>query len=215
MEDEEFIRYVGKLRFVPLIVLEDPDDAVPLAKALVKGGLPIAEVTFRTDAAAEVIRRMHEEVPECLTGAGTVHNVTTAWEAVNAGAQFIVTPGMNPHVVDYCMDNGIPVLPGTVTPADMEAALDFGLKAVKFFPAEAYGGIKTLKALAGPYASLKFMPTGGVNMNNAADYLKLSNVLAVGGSFMTPSDLVKAKDWEGITAICRKAVALAPEKAAL
>ncbi len=189
---------------VPLVVLEDAEDAVPLAKALVEGGIPVAEVTFRTAAAAEIIRRMATEVPEIIVGAGTVHNVEQAKQAVEAGAKFIVTPGFNPQVVAWCLENKVDIVPGTVSPADLEQALGFGLSVCKFFPAEAYGGIKTLKSLAGPYAGIKFMPTGGVNPDNMNDYLALPNVVAVGGSFTCPDALVKAKDWAGISAVCRQ-----------
>lgn len=200
------IETIFETKLVPLVVLDDENDAVPMAKALVEGGIPIAEVTFRTAAAKAVIEKMSREVPEILVGAGTVHNVEQAEDAVNAGAKFIVTPGFNREVVQWCLDREIDVVPGTVTPSDLEQALSMGLSFCKFFPAEAYGGVKTLKALAGPYADIKFMPTGGVNEKNWKEYLALDNVVAVGGSFMTPSSLVKAKDWDGIKEICRKLV---------
>ena len=202
---------IEKAHFVPLIVLSDAEDAVPMAPALVEGGLPIAEVTFRTSAAAEVMRQMSYHVPECLVGAGTVHNVTKAKEAVDAGARFIITPGMNPAVVDWCLSHDVPVIPGTVTPSDLEVALDFGLDVCKFFPAEAYGGVTTLKALAGPYAGIRFLPTGGINKTNARSYLDLPNVIAVGGSFLTPSALVKAKDWDGIIKTCKETAKIVKE----
>lgn len=202
----ELLKKIRDVGFVPLLVLEDAEDAVPFAKALAAGGVPIAEVTFRTEAAAEVIRRIAAEVPEVLVGAGTVHSTAQAQQAVQAGAQFIVTPGFNPQVVRWCLDNGVAIVPGTVSPADLEQALGFGLEVCKFFPAEAYGGIQTLKSLAGPYAGLKFMPTGGVSPENMNDYMALGNVLAVGGSFMAPDKLVKAKAWDEIAALCRKTV---------
>ena len=149
---------------------------------------------------------MAREVPGVLVGAGTVHTVGQAEEAVEAGARFIVTPGFNPAVVSWCVENGVEVLPGVVSPADIEQALSFGLTTLKFFPAEAYGGVKTLKALSGPYAGVKFMPTGGVNLDNMRDYLDLGNVAAVGGSFMLPGDLVREKNWEAVAALCRQAV---------
>ncbi|MCR5537344.1 MAG: bifunctional 4-hydroxy-2-oxoglutarate aldolase/2-dehydro-3-deoxy-phosphogluconate aldolase [Succinivibrio sp.] len=201
MLDQNVFQTIGEYGVVPLVTLDDPNDAVPLAKALVKGGIPIAEVTFRTQAGGEAIKRMAKEVPEIIVGAGTVHDIDHAKETLDNGGKFVITPGFNPKVVDWCLKNGMPVCPGTVTPADLEQALDFGLKVVKFFPAEAYGGIKTLKALAGPYASLKFVPTGGVGLNNLLDYLSLPNVAAAGGSFIPPSKLVKAKDWDGIAKI--------------
>lgn len=191
---------------VPLIVLDDVEDAVPLAKALVAGGIPVAEVTFRTKAGGAVIEKMAKEVPEILVGAGTVHDVEHAKEAVEKGAKFIVTPGFNKDVVKWCVDNNIDVLPGTVVPSDIEDAMALGLSVCKFFPAEVYGGVKTLKALAGPYADIKFMPTGGVSEENMNEYLALPNVGAIGGSFMTPSKLVKEKKWNEITDVCKAIV---------
>ncbi len=202
----ENVQKVFDIGLVPLIVLEDANDAVPLAKALVAGDIPVAEVTFRTAAGGEVIRRIAQEVPEILVGAGTVHDVAHAKEAVEKGAKFIVTPGYNASVVNWCVENNIDVLPGTVAPSDIEQAMAAGLTACKFFPAEAYGGIKTLKALAGPYAGIKFMPTGGVGIDNMNDYLALPNVGAIGGSFMTPSKLVKEKKWDEITKVCKSIV---------
>lgn len=199
----DVLQIIEKTRFVPLVVLEDAGDAVDFARALADGGIPIAEVTFRTAAAEETIRRMSQEVPEVLVGAGTVHSTAQAEAAVRAGARFIVTPGLNPKVVTWCQEHGVAVVPGTVTPTDLEMALELGLSVCKFFPAEAYGGVKTLKALAGPYAGVRFMPTGGVNEKNLKDYLALPNVIAVGGSFMAPDALVKAKKWDEISALCR------------
>lgn len=195
---------IEEIKFVPLIVLEEEEDAIPMAEALKNGGIPIAEVTFRTKAAKAVIEKMSKGVPELLVGAGTVHDIEQAEEAVKAGAKFIVTPGFNRKIVRWCQEHEVDVIPGTVTPADLEQALELGLSFCKFFPAEAYGGVKTLKALAGPYAGIRFMPTGGINEKNWKEYLKLSNVVAVGGSFMVPEELVKEKNWEGITEICKK-----------
>lgn len=202
----ESMQKIFDLKLVPLVVLDDATDAVPMAKALVEGGIPVAEVTFRTDAAADVIRAMAEQVPEILVGAGTVHTVAQAQTAVEAGAKFIVTPGFQPDVVRWCVEHQMDIVPGTAVPSDIEQAISFGLSVCKFFPAEAYGGVKTLKALKGPYADIRFMPTGGVSLDNMNDYLALSNVAAVGGSFMTPSAAVKAKDWAKVTEACRTAL---------
>ena len=202
----ESMQKIFDLKLVPLVVLDDATDAVPMAKALVEGGIPVAEVTFRTDAAADVIRAMVEQVPEILVGAGTVHTVAQAQTAVEAGAKFIVTPGFQPDVVRWCVEHQVDIVPGTAVPSDIEQAISFGLSVCKFFPAEAYGGVKTLKALKGPYADIRFMPTGGVSLDNMNDYLALSNVAAVGGSFMTPSAAVKAKDWAKVTEACRTAL---------
>ena len=202
----ESMQKIFDLKLVPLVVLDDATDAVPMAKALVEGGIPVAEVTFRTDAAADVIRAMAEQVPEILVGAGTVHTVAQAQTAVKAGAKFIVTPGFQPDVVRWCVEHQVDIVPGTAVPSDIEQAISFGLSVCKFFPAEAYGGVKTLKALKGPYADIRFMPTGGVSLDNMNNYLALSNVAAVGGSFMTPSAAVKAKDWAKVTEACRTAL---------
>ena len=202
----ESMQKIFDLKLVPLVVLDNAADAVPMAKALVEGGIPVAEVTFRTDAAADVIRAMAEQVPEILVGAGTVHTVAQAQTAVEAGAKFIVTPGFQPDVVRWCVEHQVDIVPGTAVPSDIEQAISFGLSVCKFFPAEAYGGVKTLKALKGPYADIRFMPTGGVSLDNMNDYLALSNVAAVGGSFMTPSAAVKAKDWAKVTEACRTAL---------
>ncbi|MCR5084601.1 MAG: bifunctional 4-hydroxy-2-oxoglutarate aldolase/2-dehydro-3-deoxy-phosphogluconate aldolase [Succinivibrionaceae bacterium] len=199
----DILEQISEYGVVPLVTLDDPEDAVPLAGALRDGGIPIAEVTFRTAAGGECIRRMAKAYPDLLVGAGTVHDVDHAKETLDSGGKFVITPGFNPKVVDWCLKNNMPVCPGTVTPADLEQALDFGLKVVKFFPAGAYGGVNTLKALAGPYAALKFVPTGGVNLDNLTEFLDLPNVAAAGGSFVPPSKQVKAKDWKGVADTCR------------
>lgn len=202
----ESMHKIFDIGFVPLIVLEDKNDAVPLARALVAGGIPVAEVTFRTSAGRGAIAAMAKEVPEIIVGAGTVHNVLQAEEAVEAGAKFIVTPGFNPDVIRWCLERNIDIIPGCTCPGEIEQAMGMGLKTLKFFPAEAYGGIKTLKALSGPYAGIKFMPTGGVNSDNMLDYLSLPNVAAVGGSWLNPDKLIKAKEWDKITALCKESI---------
>lgn len=198
---------IGEYGIVPLVTLDDPNDAVPLARALVEGGIPIAEVTFRTNAGGEAIKRMAKEVPEIIVGAGTVHDIDHAKETLDNGGKFVITPGFNAQVVDWCVKNNMPVCPGTVVPSDIEEAMNFGLKLVKFFPAGAYGGTKTLKALAGPFGAIKFVPTGGVDLTNLTEYLDLPNVAAVGGSFIPPAKLVKARDWAGITKLCQQIMA--------
>lgn len=204
MTDKNIFDQIGEYGIVPLVTLDDAADAVPLARALVEGGIPIAEVTFRTAAGGESIKRMAKEVPEIMVGAGTVHDVDHAKETVDNGGKFIITPGFNREVVDWCVKNNVPVCPGTVVPSDLEEALGFGLRTVKFFPAGVYGGVATLKALQGPFAMLKFVPTGGVGLNNLQEFLDLPNVAAVGGSFVPPAKMVKEKDWAGIAAECRK-----------
>jgi 2-dehydro-3-deoxyphosphogluconate aldolase/(4S)-4-hydroxy-2-oxoglutarate aldolase len=199
---------IGNLRIVPVIALDNVTDASPLADALVAGGLPIAEVTFRTAAAAESITIMAKR-GDLLVGAGTVLNVDTVKRAVDCGAKFIVSPGFNPKVVSYCVAHQIPITPGTATPSDIEAALDHGLTTVKFFPAEAIGGLKLLKAVSAPYGMMSFMPTGGITPANVSDYLKFPKVLACGGSWMVSKELLAAKQFEKIAELSRQAVALA------
>ncbi len=202
----DFLDKLSLAGLVPVIAINDAEDAVPLCRALSDGGLPVAEITFRTAAAEESIRRVHEELPNVLLCAGTVLTTEQVDRAVNAGAAAIVSPGLNPTVVKYCLDKGIPVCPGTSNPSDIEVALSFGLKAVKVFPAEAIGGIKLIKSMAAPYVDMKFMPTGGVNENNMLDYLSFPKILCCGGSWMVPKDAVENKDWAKITELTRSAV---------
>ena len=202
----EILEKLSLAGLVPVIAINDAEDAVPLCKALADGGLPVAEITFRTAAAEESIRRVHEELPNVILCAGTVLTTDQVDRAVNAGAAAIVSPGLNPEVVKYCLDKGIPVCPGTANPSDIEVAISLGLKTVKFFPAEALGGLKLIKAMAAPYNQMTFMPTGGVNENNMLDYLAFDKILCCGGSWMVPGDAVKAKDWARITALTKSAV---------
>ena len=197
-----------KLGVVPVVVLEDTKDAVPLAKALVEGGLPCAEVTFRTEAAEESIRLMTEQFPEMLVGAGTVLTREQVDAAVAAGAKFIVSPGFDPEIVDYCLEKEIPVFPGCITPSEVTQAVKRGLKVVKFFPAEPAGGVAMIKAMAAPYVGIKFMPTGGINAKNLEDYLSFDKIICCGGSWMVPGDAVKARDWDRIRTLTASAVQL-------
>ena len=191
---------------IPVIKIEDANDAVPLAKALIDGGLPAAEITFRTACAAEAIKNITDTYPEMLVGAGTVLTTEQVDAAIAAGASFIVSPGLNPKVTSYCLSKGVPMLPGCSNPSDVECALELGLKTVKFFPAEAAGGLKMLKAMSAPYGQLTFMPTGGINADNLLDYLKFGKIIACGGSFMVKDELIKAKAWDEITALTKDAV---------
>lgn len=199
---------IAEFGVVPVVVLEDVKDAKPLADALVKGGLPCAEVTFRTDAAEESIRIMTREYPDMLVGAGTVLTVEQVDKAVNAGAKFIVSPGFDEEIVDYCMENGIPVFPGCITPSEVARAVKRGLRVVKFFPAEQFGGVNTIKALAAPYTTIKFMPTGGVNAGNLKDYLGCDKIVCCGGSWMVKGDLIKAGEFEKICELTAEAAEL-------
>jgi len=197
-----------KLRVIPVVALEDADKAEPLADALCAGGLPCVEITLRTETALESIRALVGR-DDLLLGAGTVHGSEQAKAAVDAGARFIVTPGFNPKTVAWCLENEVPVFPGTSSPTDLEMALDFGLKIVKFFPAEAIGGVKTLKAFAGPYGALRFIPTGGISPGNLADYLALPEVVACGGSWMVKQDLIEGELFDEVTQLASEAVSLA------
>lgn len=193
---------------VPVIKVEDADDAVPLCKALADGGLPVAEITFRSDAAEEAIRRVHAELPQVILGAGTVLTRDQVDRAIAAGASYIVSPGINPSIVRYCQEKGIPIVPGTANPSNVETAIELGLRTVKFFPAEAVGGLKTIKAISGPYAGMTFLPTGGITEKTLPDYLAFPKIIAVGGSWMVPEDAIKAKDWGRIEALARSSVEL-------
>lgn len=193
---------------IPVVKVDDADDAVPLCKALADGGLPVAEITFRTDAAEESIRRVHRELPDVLLGAGTVLTAEQAERAVAAGASYIVSPGINPDVVRRCLQIGVPILPGCANPSDIEVALSFGLKTVKFFPAEALGGLPLIKAMSAPYGDVRFVPTGGISETNLLEYLSFPKVVACGGSWMVEQKLIAAKDWVKIEELTRSAVAL-------
>ena len=194
-----------KLGVVPVVVLEDAKDAVPLATALVEGGLPCAEVTFRTEAAEESIRLMTEQFPEMLVGAGTVLAVEQVDAAVGAGAKFIVSPGFDAEIVDYCLKNQIPVFPGCISPSEVAQAVKRGLKVVKFFPAEPAGGISMIKAMAAPYTGLKFMPTGGINAKNLEEYLSSDKIVCCGGSWMVKGELVKNGEFNKIRQLTEEA----------
>ena len=200
-----------KFGVVPVVVLNEVKDALPLAKALIEGGLPCAEVTFRTEAAEESIRQMAAEYPEMLVGAGTVLTIEQVDRAVNAGAKFIVSPGFDPEIVDYCLAGEIPIFPGCVTPSEVAQAVKRGLKVVKFFPAEQFGGVSTIKALAAPYTMVRFMPTGGVSAKNLKDYLSCDKIIACGGSWMVKGEMFKAGEFDKICEMTKEAVALAKE----
>jgi len=197
---------ISQLGIIPVVKIEDATDAVPLAKALIEGGLPVAEITFRTQAAEQAIKNIVSHTPEVLVGAGTVLSTEQAEKAVNAGAKFIVSPGFNPEVVKFCIDKGVPVTPGCSNPTDIEMAIGFGLSVVKFFPAEACGGIKALKSISGPYSGIKFIPTGGINADNLNDYLSFDKILACGGSWMVKSDLIKEGRFDEITKLTKETV---------
>jgi len=197
---------IKSYRIVPVIVIDDPAKAAPLGKALIDGGLPCAEITFRTANAAAAIKEMAKAHPNMFIGAGTVLTCGQADAAIEAGAKFIIAPGLNPDVVRHCQKKGIPVLPGVMTPSEIEWALSLGLDTVKFFPAEAAGGINMIKSLSAPYRKIKFVPTGGVSPKNLKDYLAVSSVIACGGSWMVTNDLIAGGNFEEITRLTREAV---------
>ncbi|MDQ3388129.1 MAG: bifunctional 4-hydroxy-2-oxoglutarate aldolase/2-dehydro-3-deoxy-phosphogluconate aldolase [Gemmatimonadota bacterium] len=198
---------LAEFRLMPVIVIDDPVDAAPLAGALMAGGLPAAEVTLRTPGAVEALRIIRQTHPGVLAGAGTVLSPQQAKDALDAGAEFIVTPGFNPRVVDYCLERNVPIIPGVCTPTEIEMALERGLEVLKFFPAEPMGGIAFLKAICAPYAMLRFVPTGGISERNLGDYLGFPQVLACGGSWMAPQAFIQQKLFERILAETRRAVA--------
>lgn len=205
------IEKISAFGIIPVVVLEDAKDAAPLAKALVEGGLPCAEVTFRTDTAEESIKIMTSEYPDMFVGAGTVLTIEQVDRAVAAGAKFIVSPGFDPEIVDYCLSKEISVFPGCITPSEVVQAVKRGLKAVKFFPAEQFGGVAAIKAIAAPYVGVKFMPTGGINAKNLESYLSCDKIVACGGSWMVKGDLIKEGKFNEIKAMTEEAVKLTAE----
>lgn len=202
----EVLQQLGQIGIIPVVVIEDADTAVPLGKALLDGGLPCAEITFRTAAAAEAIQKMSATYPDMLVGAGTVLTVAQAQQAQTAGARFIVTPGFDASVVAWCLANDMPITPGVMTPTDINQAIAKGLTTLKFFPAEAAGGVKALQAIGAPYGDIKFIPTGGITAENLVDYLQLPMVLACGGSFMVQKEWLANGQFETITQVTQTAV---------
>jgi len=200
-----------ELGVIPVVVLNDVKDALPLAKALIEGGLPCAEVTFRTDAAEESIRQIHEAYPEMVLAAGTVLTTEQVDRAVAAGASAIVSPGFDPEIVDYCISKHIPVMPGIVTPSELAQAVKRGLTRVKFFPAEAAGGLAMIKAMCAAYTSVRVMPTGGINAKNLGEYLSCDKIYCCGGSWMVKGDLIKAGEFDKIKEMTAEAVSLVKE----
>lgn len=199
---------IKELKLIPVAVINNADDAVPLGEALIEAGLPIIEVTFRTEAAVESIKRLTKKIPEIIVGAGTVLKVDQVKDVIKTGAHFIVTPGFNPKIVDYCIQVKIPIIPGVNTPTMVEWALEKGLRIVKFFPANLSGGPDMLKSLAGPYPEMKFVPTGGINTDTVIEYLKLSNVIACGGSWIVKKDLISLGQFEEIKRLTKTAISL-------
>lgn len=208
---KELIDIISATGIVPVVKIDSAEDAVPLARALRNGGINCAEITFRTSAAKESIARITKEFPDMLVAAGTVLTPKQADDAMEAGAKFIVSPGLNPNVVKHCIDKGYPIIPGVATPSEVEQGMSLGLSYLKFFPAEAAGGVNMIKSMAAPYTGVKFMPTGGINVKNAADYLNCKAVFACGGSWMVPSDKIAEGDFDAIEKLTAEAVELLKE----
>ena len=206
----EIVKQIEELKVVPVVAIKNLDDAERLADALTAGGIACAEITLRTEAGLPAIELLAKR-SDFLVGAGTVHNADQAAAVVDAGAKFVVAPGFNPKTVAKCIDKNVPIFPGTSSPTDLEMAMEFGLDIVKFFPAEAMGGVKTLKAFHGPYHTIRFMPTGGVSMANLKDYLSLPYVIGCGGSWMTKGDLIAAGRFDEITRLVKETVAMVKE----
>jgi 2-dehydro-3-deoxyphosphogluconate aldolase/(4S)-4-hydroxy-2-oxoglutarate aldolase len=208
---DQVFQKLSKIGIVPVVVLDDAKDAVPLARALIDGGLPCAEVTFRTAAAEESIRQMAKAFPEMIVGAGTVLTTEQADRAIDAGSKFVASPGFNPKVTEYVLKKGVPMTPGVCTPTEIEAAMSLGLDVLKFFPAEPSGGLKMLKAVCAAYVNLQFMPTGGISAANVRDYLAYDKIVACGGSWMVSGALVKEGKFEQILALVKEAADIVKE----
>lgn len=204
----QLVQQLAALKIVPVIAVDRAEDIVPMGKALVENGLPVAEITFRTEAALEAIRLLRQAQPSMLIGAGTVLNRAQIEQAKAAGATFIVSPGLNPNTVRAAQELNIPMIPGVNNPSDIEAAIELGLTALKFFPAEASGGVKMIKALLAPYSQMQFMPTGGVGPHNIRDYLAIEGVIACGGSWMVEPKLVREANWAELGRLIHEACAL-------
>jgi 2-dehydro-3-deoxyphosphogluconate aldolase/(4S)-4-hydroxy-2-oxoglutarate aldolase len=214
LSTDDAVARLRAIRIVPVITIDDPGDALPLGRALIDGGLGCAEITFRTPRAGEALTRLAAELPELLVGAGTVLTTDQVSRARDAGAQFIVAPGFNARVVDFCVERGIPVFPGIATPTDVEAALERGLRTLKFFPAEQIGGLDYLKAIAAPYVDVSFMPTGGINLTNIVHDLAFKRVVACGGSWMAPAEWIAAKQFDRIRSAATRAAEVVRESVA-
>lgn len=200
------LKRIQAIGVIPVVKIDNVEDAIPLANALCKGGLPCAEVTFRTSAAKETIKRMVQAYPKMLVGAGTVLNIKQVDEAIEAGAKFIVSPGLNSKVVKYCNEKGVLIVPGCSNPSDVEEAIQLGLDVVKFFPAEAAGGLKMIKAMSAPYGNIKFMPTGGINLKNLESYLSFDKIIACGGTWMVTPELIESGSFEEIKNLTKEAI---------
>jgi len=201
----DLIKRLSEIKIIPVIQIDNASLAVPLAKTLIANGLPAAEITFRTAAASDAIKQIREACPDLLLGAGTILNSQQVDQAFQAGASFMVSPGLNPRTVKYCQDKGIPIVPGINNPSQVDQGLELGLDFLKFFPAEASGGLAMLKSLLAPYVDLKLMPTGGINLTNVKSYLEIERVICCGGTWMVPPKLINAQDWDEIGRLTKQA----------
>jgi len=208
---DTLIKKIAQTGIIPVIKIDDPEKAIPLARALLAGNIPCMEITFRTNAGEEAIKRVKQEVPEMLLGAGTILTTDQVDRAIDAGAEFLVSPGYNPRIVDYALTKNITMVPGCSNPSDMEQAIEAGLTTIKFFPAEQAGGLDYIKAVSAPYSMLSFIPTGGINVQNLAKYLSFKKVVACGGSWMAGADLINAGDFASITALSKEASEIAAQ----
>lgn len=208
MKQKELLDMIANRKIVPVVKLDDANDAKPLCEALIAGGLPVAEITFRTDAAEESIRKSVSSFPDMLVGAGTIVNVEQAKRALDAGSKFLVTPGFSRQVTEFAIDNNILIFPGACTPTEIMAALEYNLPVLKFFPAKQFGGLDTISALAAPFPQIRFMPTGGISAANIQEYLAHEKIIACGGSWMVKDSYIKANDFAAIKQLTQEAVAL-------
>ncbi len=203
---DKILKKLSSIGIIPVVTINDVEKAVPLANALINGGIHCVEITFRTKEAEEAIKRITENVPKMLVGAGTVLNTEQADKAISAGAKFLISPGLNPSVVEYCIQKGYLMIPGIATPSDIERAINLGVNVVKFFPAEASGGINMIKSMSLPYSEMRFIPTGGINNNNLNDYLSFNKVICCGGSFMLDDNFIESNNFDEITKLCKQAI---------
>lgn len=208
----DIMRKIEQVGIVPVVKLNDVNKAFPLAKALLEGGISVAEVTFRTDCAGEVIKTISENCPEMLVGAGTIINVDQAKKAIECGAKFIVSPGFSKDIVLYCKEQNVPVIPGCVTPSEIMAALECGIDIIKFFPAKEYGGLNTMKSLSGPFAQVRFMPTGGISLENLKEYISAKFIVACGGTYMVKDNLIDQENYAEITRLSKLSTDIVKEE---
>ena len=207
----DILEQIAQTGIVPVVKLNDPQKAIPLCNALLAGGINVAEVTFRTSCAAQVIKTISSTLPEMIVGAGTIINVEQAKTAIECGAKFIVSPGFSKDIVTYCQSQNVPVIPGCITPTEIMQAIECGLEVVKFFPAKEFGGLSTMKSLSAPFGQIKFMPTGGVSLDNLKDFISAKFIVACGGTYMVKEDLINSENYEEITKLSKQSTDIIKE----